>query len=71
MLICGNEVPASLLAFVIMHGNPKFVSSPVGFCGFMVFHSGVMYSGRSTWQGSSSMSLQDVCYCNNTDDKMY
>lgn len=31
---------AFLLAFVIKHVNPKFVASPVGLCGCMVFCSG-------------------------------
>lgn len=33
ILKCGSDAPASLLDFVIMHINPKFVASTVGLSG--------------------------------------
>jgi len=56
---CGSHVPASLLAFVIMHGHPKFVASPVCLHGCMIFCSGGdALAERPTQQGSGSVFLQ-------------
>lgn len=53
VMVCGSDAPASLLAFAIMHGNPKFVASLMGLCGCMVFCSGGdVLSERPTWQGN-------------------